>query len=63
MIENKNGFLVPVKDVQALAEAMEYFILQPEQIKLMGEESRKLALEKYDVDKVNHSILQAMQIA
>jgi len=32
--EGVNGFLVPVKDSQALAEAMEKFIEQPERIEL-----------------------------
>ncbi len=58
----ENGFLVPVKDSNALAEAMEYFILHPEKVATMGWASRKLAEEKYDVHKVNHAILETLGI-
>lgn len=62
VIPEKNGFLVPVQNVPALYRAMEYFILSPHEIQKMGEESRKLAVEKYDVNKVNHTILKGMGI-
>lgn len=55
-----NGFLVPIKDVGALAEAMEKFIKQPDLAGRMGKESRRIAEEKYDVNKVNRVILDAM---
>lgn len=55
-----NGFLVPIKDSQSLAEAMEKFIKNPELIAEMGKRSRELAEEKYDVRKVNQVILRAM---
>jgi len=54
----KNGFLVPVKNVPALVNAMEKFIHHPQRIKTMGQESRKIAVEKYDVHKVNTVILK-----
>lgn len=62
VIHNRNGFLVPVKSVDELVKAMEYFIHNPEMIHTMGEESRKYAIDKYDVNKVNLSILHAMQL-
>lgn len=55
-----NGFLVPVKDAVALAEAMERFILKPELIRDFGIRSRIIAEEKYDVHKVNKVIIEAM---
>lgn len=58
----RNGFLVPVRDSAALAEAMLRFIEQPELIKRMGAESRCLAEEKFDVHKINAVMLQAMGI-
>lgn len=58
--EGVNGFLVPVRNVDALAEAMERFISEPELIAKMGAESRRIAEEKYDVHKVNAVINQAM---
>lgn len=56
----ENGFLIPVKDVSALVAAMERFIQSPELIESMGKASRKIAVEKYDVHKVNAVILEAM---
>lgn len=53
-----NGFLVPVKDVVKLAEAMCSFITQPAQIGTMGNASRTLAEQKYDVNKVNEVMVK-----
>ena len=58
--DGENGFLVPVKDVEMLAQAMERFLVQPELIRSMGKRSREIAEEKYDVRKVNAVILRAM---
>ena len=58
--DGENGFLIPVKDVSALVAAMERFIQSPELIESMGKVSRKIAVEKYDVHKVNAVILEAM---
>jgi glycosyltransferase involved in cell wall biosynthesis len=55
-----NGFLVPPRDPEALAAAMERLIMRPELIPRMGLESRRAAEEKYDVHKVNAVILEAM---
>jgi glycosyltransferase involved in cell wall biosynthesis len=55
-----NGFKVKVKDVSSLVEAMEKFILNPSLVKTMGERSRQIAEERYDVDKVNGIILQEL---
>lgn len=60
VIDGRNGFLVPVKDVDALKSAMEKFILEPDLISQMGKQSRIIAEEKYDVRKVNRAILQEM---
>jgi glycosyltransferase involved in cell wall biosynthesis len=60
VVDGANGYLVPVKNVNRLAEAMERFIENPELIPAMGEESWRIAVEKYDVHKVNAVILQTM---
>ena len=60
VIEGENGFKVPVKDVYALALAMERFIVQPELIEKMGSRSREIAAQKYDVKKVNAVIMKTM---
>ncbi|MCS7065509.1 MAG: glycosyltransferase family 4 protein [Fimbriimonadales bacterium] len=58
VIDGVNGFLVPPRDVQALAEAMERFIQQPERIITMGQASRKLAEERFDVRKINAILIR-----
>lgn len=57
-----NGFLVPTKDVEALAERMIWFIENPDQWQAMGDASRKLAEQKFDVHKVNAEMLRIMGI-
>lgn len=56
----ETGFLVPVKDSEALARAMERFIAQPELIEKMGAAGRRFMEEKFDVRKVNQTIVDAM---
>jgi len=55
-----NGFLVPVRDPAALAEAMEKFCVDPDLAGAMGARSRLLAESKYDVNLVNRDILAGM---
>ena len=62
VINGVNGFLVPVKDVKKLAEAMEYFVLQPEAMEAMGAASREIAVSKYDVHSVNKVMLREMKV-
>ena len=62
VVEGRNGFLVPVRDADALATALERFILEPELAERMGRESLEMAREKYDVHKVNAVILGAMGV-
>jgi glycosyltransferase involved in cell wall biosynthesis len=58
-----NGFLVPARDADALAEAMEFFIVNPELVSRMGTESRRLAEERFDVEKVDNTLLREMGLS
>lgn len=60
--EADNGFLVPVKSASALERAMWKFVAEPGLIARMGQRSRALAEEKYDVHKVNDVMLREMAI-
>lgn len=60
VIDKVNGILVPVKDTGALVRTMEEFILCPSAAEQMGKEGRRIALEKYEVRKVNASIIEIM---
>jgi glycosyltransferase involved in cell wall biosynthesis len=62
VIDGDNGFLVPVHAVDELARAMIRFIDAPALIAHMGLRSRKVAEEKYDVNKVNEFMLGEMGI-
>lgn len=62
VIHGENGYLVTVKNIDELVQAMERFIKTPNSIKLMGNHSRRIAEEKYDVNKVNTVILSEMGI-
>lgn len=48
-----NGFLVPPFDAAALAEKMLYLIDNPEDIRRMGDESHRIAKERFDVHRIN----------
>ncbi|MGH1352634.1 MAG: glycosyltransferase family 4 protein [Methyloligellaceae bacterium] len=63
VIEHKNGFLVPKQNIEALTQAMRHFLIQPESTSIMGQESRKLAEDRFDVRKVNLEILKTMELA
>lgn len=56
VIQNRNGFIIPRWDSKALAENMIYFIENPKQIRFMGDESHKIALDKFDVEQVNQRL-------
>lgn len=58
--EGENGYLVPPRTVEPLAAAMERLIQHPERISQMGQRSREIVEEKYDVDKVNAVIMETM---
>lgn len=60
VINGDNGFLVEVKSVDSLVHAMQQFIQQPDLIVKMGQRSRQIALEKYDVHQVNKHMMQEM---
>lgn len=63
VVDGDNGFLVPVKSVDALEQAMLKFIDNPNLAAQMGQRARQVAEDKYDVHKVNAVMLQAMGIA
>lgn len=60
--EGLNGYLVPIKTVNELSSAMEKFIVNPELITVMGQASRKLAEDIYDVHKVNKMMIEEMDL-
>ncbi|RZL51232.1 MAG: glycosyltransferase family 1 protein [Pedobacter sp.] len=57
-----NGFLVPIKDIDALAEKMEEFILNKSLIEIYGLNGLLIAKEKFDVEIINKQMLQIMNL-
>lgn len=55
-----NGFLVPVRDVPALTQAMLRFVENPALIVVMGHESRRLAENRFDVHAINARLLKIL---
>lgn len=62
VVDGYNGYLIPIKNAEALAQAMLRFIEQPSLLVTMGERSRKIAESKYDVHKVNALMLGKMGV-
>ena len=62
VIDGKTGYLVPVKNSQAVAEKMLTFIENPELISQMGAESAKYCREKFDVNIVNNDMCKYLNI-
>jgi glycosyltransferase involved in cell wall biosynthesis len=62
VIDRQNGYLVPVKSIDALERAMQFFIDDPHLVEKMGKRSHEIASKKYDVHQVNAKMLDAMGI-
>lgn len=62
VINGFNGYLVEVKSTNSLVDAMMHFVANPNLCEMMAKESHKIAIEKYDVHKVNQQMLKAMGI-
>ena len=56
------GFLCHVRDSASLATQISRFIDEPSLISKMGQESRRYAEERFDVRKVNASMIEALKI-
>jgi glycosyltransferase involved in cell wall biosynthesis len=62
VVEGLNGFLVPKAAVTPLVERLEWMINNRDKWQKMGNESLKIAREKFDVHKVNKDMLRLMDL-
>lgn len=62
VVDGVNGYLVPVKDIDSIAEKMCFLSENNAVVKRMGQKGREMAEEKFDVKKVNKSIADTMGI-
>jgi len=58
LVSERNGRLVPPGEVDALATALIELLSDPEALALFGEESRRLALERYNWESVGRRMRQ-----
>jgi colanic acid/amylovoran biosynthesis glycosyltransferase len=59
--DGKSGFLVPERDVDALAEKLVYLIRHPEIWPEMGQAGRAYVEEHHDINKLNDQLVETYQ--
>lgn len=52
VIDGKNGYMIPIKDSDALAAALKKLIDNPERRQTMGKNAREFAVSKFDINDV-----------
>lgn len=57
IVDNETGFIVDSKNIESIAEKMEYFILNPNMIKVMGEKAKNMYDESFTLNKFENNIL------
>ena len=57
-----NGFLVPIKNAASVAERVYQLYMDSDLLKKMAENSCEIAMERFDVKKVNDSIIETMKL-
>jgi glycosyltransferase involved in cell wall biosynthesis len=58
---NETGLLIPIRDVVALADAIESLIKNPEKRKKIGHAGRQLAEREFAIEKIVHAHIQIYQ--
>jgi len=61
LLDGKSGFLVPERDVDALAERLSYLIQHPEVWPKMGQAGRAFVEANYDINKLNDRLVEIYQ--
>ena len=62
VVDGENGFLIPIKNQEILAQKMIYLYENQELIEKMASRGRKIVEELFDVKKVNDVILTTMHL-
>ena len=62
VVHGENGYIVPPKDVDALVSAMTALIDDTDLVVRMGQKSREMAEQRFDVNRVNRLIMARMGI-
>ena len=62
VVEGKNGFLVPKKNIESLVRKMIWFVENQNRLPDMGIQSRKIVEQTFDVDIVNSQLMKIMRL-
>jgi colanic acid/amylovoran biosynthesis glycosyltransferase len=57
MLPGKSGFLVPERDVAAMAERIEFLVAHPEVWPALGRAGREFVAARYDIRKLNQQLV------
>jgi glycosyltransferase involved in cell wall biosynthesis len=63
VVDGDNGYLIPAQSVDALFEAMQKCVLDPEVLPLMGRRSRQMAEDKFDIQVINQKLMSLLEVA
>ena len=58
VLPGENGYLVPARNITALVDRMIWFIDNRKELVLMGIKSRQIALDRFDVNKINSEMIR-----
>lgn len=61
-VDGANGFIVPPRDVTALADVMTHLIEHRSSLEEMGRASRAMAVGRFDVHQVDRQIMEALSL-
>jgi colanic acid/amylovoran biosynthesis glycosyltransferase len=63
LLTDQSGFLVPERNVEALAERLAFLVAHPEQWPEMGRSGRAFVEERYDIRKLNNRLVSIYHAA
>ncbi|MBA7713935.1 hypothetical protein ES703_122946 [subsurface metagenome] len=58
--DGEDGFVIPIRDVKAIKEKIQYFYDNPEEIKRMGRNAREY-IEKYTWERYGDGLVKAYE--
>ena len=61
IVPNENGFIVPVKDAEALYNAMSQFVENPKMVERMAGNARKLVIDRFEQKFIWSELLKVYQ--
>ena len=58
IVNNKTGFLIEKQDIDAFVEKIEWFVSNPQQLKLFGDQARKRVEDLFVIDKTFDNLIK-----